>query len=1376
MKRLFTILTLFLVLPTSLRAEKEFVVHYDIALTSVALDGLTHTTQPIVTEPMTDLDGIQGFSYHYSDNMVNMAWYVSDVAFNYSIKNNTPLPMAVLTKDLRATDWTKRSLKMGYDLDGSKDTPVFTIKGTEFLSGFFIPRRNYPTKKGDTTIRPIIPNTYKTREEAQQRAQEWTGKVITLSLSVVERWTEKTNTRHRYDLTFEVKGVTGITEREVKKPAVKKGKARTEYVVRYDVRLDEVSCDRDVGYRQGITSETFTTLEGEEETRWRYADDIIGAAWYVSDIALNFSLVNKRKAAMTIPWSSVIFTDVDKKQSGVGYALERSEEMMPSFIPSGTGVSGFLVPDVNYPTDDDENILPLLPTQFRSKREADKTSKSLVGKPLRVRVPMMIGRGQATYYFTFVVDRVRSITKHRVNVMNAAVETTLANLQVTWTNDSLPSLPETLMETDIVMNREIERNKKTDSLVMKLRYLASYYNYFSRVCPQERVYLHLDNTAYYQGETIWYAAYVTDDAGIPEPASKILYVELLSPTGVILKQHKLKIVNGRCNGSFPLVDTSVKTAIDRRGATNLPSGYYQIRAYTHSMLNFDDAVMYSRVIPVYQFPKPEGHYDNPVVADYPYREIFRPEPKKEKKTEGLTISFYPEGGHLIEGITCNIAFKATNENGLGVNIDSLCADDGKRIPLSPQHRGMGRFEWLTQRGGEKLVAYADGRKHPCTLPKAEAQGCALHLTQQENKLVAHVDAVDMTSDSLLAFTLTSHGQLCAFDTLRVTAKNDTVYRRTNGGLSRQISKQVISNDIDVTTRYCPTGVAQFTLYNPAGKILAQRLVFIDKDLTTVPLTFTATKPEYKPFEQIQMTFRAPSLHNHTFSLAVRDAADYGTSYADDIRTYMLLSSELKGLIEDPGWYFEREQTSGRDYQTNRLQTSDNTVASEPNPKHSSGSMEVFQSDSLKKSALDLLMMVQGWTRYDWNRMAGVTPFEVRHYTEQQLIIEGWAFSRILERPLQNTKVDVLLVNPDRDLEQRATVTTDAEGYWSVGLEDFYGKWHLYYHTEQDKQIMKKATTRMKLERSYKPPLHPYAPIETFLPDPTVHNALLPSWREDISDFVMPRDAIQLQEVEITAGTLYVDYGTFHAYDAAAACEDIFDEGDYTYTLRDYLYRIGFYGDRYDATVYDHTVHRYIIPMVNGDSVLDNHNWRLQDEPTGADTGESIEPGSNDNTHEPEDNLVQQKIMKSDMEYIKSVMIYDTIAYDPRIIPSFKRFANRNMSNDMYQEFLRWLFRGDKFLLAEVDYGDAAFSERRGKNERLTTFAGYTPAVEFYAPTYPNGPVQGDKDYRRTLYWNPEVTTDETGTATVTFFNNGYSRALTVSAEGLTPDGIPILIK
>ena len=78
------------------------------------------------------------------------------------------------------------------------------------------------------------------------------------------------------------------------------------------------------------------------------------------------------------------------------------------------------------------------------------------------------------------------------------------------------------------------------------------------------------------------------------------------------------------------------------------------------------------------------------------------------------------------------------------------------------------------------------------------------------------------------------------------------------------------------------------------------------------------------------------------------------------------------------------------------------------------------------------------------------------------------------------------------------------------------------------------------------------------------------------------------------------------------------------------------------------------------------------------------------------------------------------------------------------------------------------------NSRATTFAGYDTPVEFYAPTYPDGPVQGDKDYRRTVYWNPEVTTDANGVANVSFYNNGYSRTLTVSAEGLTADGVPIL--
>ena len=67
--------------------------------------------------------------------------------------------------------------------------------------------------------------------------------------------------------------------------------------------------------------------------------------------------------------------------------------------------------------------------------------------------------------------------------------------------------------------------------------------------------------------------------------------------------------------------------------------------------------------------------------------------------------------------------------------------------------------------------------------------------------------------------------------------------------------------------------------------------------------------------------------------------------------------------------------------------------------------------------------------------------------------------------------------------------------------------------------------------------------------------------------------------------------------------------------------------------------------------------------------------------------------------------------------------------------------------------------------------GYTTCAEFYAPEYPDGPIKGDVDYRRTLYWNPALTTDDNGQAEVLFYNNGYSKQFHISAEGITPQGI-----
>ena len=84
-------------------------------------------------------------------------------------------------------------------------------------------------------------------------------------------------------------------------------------------------------------------------------------------------------------------------------------------------------------------------------------------------------------------------------------------------------------------------------------------------------------------------------------------------------------------------------------------------------------------------------------------------------------------------------------------------------------------------------------------------------------------------------------------------------------------------------------------------------------------------------------------------------------------------------------------------------------------------------------------------------------------------------------------------------------------------------------------------------------------------------------------------------------------------------------------------------------------------------------------------------------------------------------------------------------------------------------------DRFNINKRITTVDGYSRPYSFYSPEYPQGPVFGDVDYRRTLYWNPNVITDENGKAQVEFYNNSITRRFDVEAAGITSAGVPYIL-
>ena len=183
---------------------------------------------------------------------------------------------------------------------------------------------------------------------------------------------------------------------------------------------------------------------------------------------------------------------------------------------------------------------------------------------------------------------------------------------------------------------------------------------FNKAAPQEKVYLHFDNTGYFKGETIRFKAYVKRmDSDRPSNISSVLYVELVNPIGDVCERRTLKVVDGIADGDIKL-DSIV-------GA----SGFYEVRAFTRYMSNWGTSAAFSRVFPIFNKPKVEGNYSNAVIDKVSFRHRLPntrvdEDGKVAESTTDLemnSVKFYPEGGDLVKGLTSRVAFTVTNKEG-----------------------------------------------------------------------------------------------------------------------------------------------------------------------------------------------------------------------------------------------------------------------------------------------------------------------------------------------------------------------------------------------------------------------------------------------------------------------------------------------------------------------------------------------------------------------------------------------------------------------------------------------------------------------------------------------------------------------------------------
>ncbi len=401
---------------------------------------------------------------------------------------------------------------------------------------------------------------------------------------------------------------------------------------------------------------------------------------------------------------------------------------------------------------------------------------------------------------------------------------------------------------------------------------------------RELVYLQTDKGIYETGEDLWFKIYVMDAQSLAlSERSKTLFVEMLNAKDSIVWQEKYPVLSGIAEGHM---------YIDK----DLKEGDYRIHAYTRfSFLNDTLRPVYPKKIRVVKSIAYKGT-DSPQDEDRPV----------------VRLSFFPESGDLIDGIPTKVAFKAQDAKGMPAKVAGRLQENGKEIArLETVHDGMGFVFILPRKTSSYKVVLSDGQEF--SFAEVADSGLSIYLRKQ--------------TDEYLEFHLCQPKE-AAPQKIRLTGRmRGKLYCMAEGTL-RDILR------IKIPVKEFPLqGIAEFTLYNENGQPMAERLVYVHPERklhielnTDSARYFTRGKGKLN----VKVTDEAGKPVQAHLGLSIFDGAYQNELNPENMLSYCYLSTEIKGNIHNPAYYFD-------DNNKDRL------------------------------SALDLLLLTQGWRRYVWEK-------------------------------------------------------------------------------------------------------------------------------------------------------------------------------------------------------------------------------------------------------------------------------------------------------------------------------------------------------------------------------------------------------------------------
>lgn len=495
-------------------------------------------------------------------------------------------------------------------------------------------------------------------------------------------------------------------------------------------------------------------------------------------------------------------------------------------------------------------------------------------------------------------------------------------------------------------------------------------NYGDKYSP-DRLYIHYDKSSYASGETIWYKVYMMNTL-LPAEETKNIYIDWLDDKGNLLLHATAPVVGGATNGQFDI-------------PTDYKGKLIHVRAYSRWMLNFDTAFFYNKDIRILS-----RNNDNATA----------------KLTIIPTLSFFPEGGDAIAGIKNKIAFLANDQWGRPVKITGTIVNNNGKVTdtLHTMHDGMGYF-YLTPEAGHTYTAKWNDEKgvgHTTALPSIKEMGVALRI--------------EVSGSSRNFFVELSPGLSNSIDSMHLVG---TMYQHPVFNISKPTSAAIKGI---IPTQSLPTGILTITLFDNHWNAIAERITYVENDDYSFTPQLQVQHWGLSKRAKNELKISVPDSIVSSLSIAVTDN-EIGGDSSSNIFSGLLLSSELKGEIYKPAYYF-----------------SDN-------------SYEVQQN-------LDLVMLTHGWRRFNWEEVLKNKPVKFLYAKDTSyMTLSGTVAGAGLIAPDANI---ILLIKQKDKAGQISMVPIQPNGNFNDATTLLFDTATVYYQFQ--KKEMKNASAQFMTNR------------------------------------------------------------------------------------------------------------------------------------------------------------------------------------------------------------------------------------------------------------------------------------------------------------------------